>query len=239
MSRWVWISLVLTALTFGGTLFLYTFGRDYLPEQVPVHWNIKGEADQFSTRDRVLPYLLISPGAMLLITGLGLILPWLSPKPFDVNRFRPTYEYVFTLVVVLFAYIQVTILLATVGQGEISMKMMIGGILLFFAAIGNVLGKVRRNFWMGVRTPWTIASERVWNETHRLAAWLYTAVGLVGFTAIMLGPSSGPYLIGVFAVFMVCVMIPIPYSLYLYKKLEREGKLDIVSESTSPEVHVP
>jgi uncharacterized membrane protein len=235
MNRWVWISVVLTAVTLGGTLFLYTFGRDYLPEQVPVHWNIRGEADQFSTRDRVLPYLLIGPGAMVLITGLGLILPWLSPKPFDVNRFRPTYEYVFTLVVVLFAYIQLTILLATAGQGEISIKMMIGGILLFFAAVGNVLGKVRRNFWMGVRTPWTIASERVWNEAHRLAAWLYTAIGLVGFAAILLGAP----LIVVFIVFIACVLFPVPYSLYLYKKLDREGKLDVVTESASSEVHVP
>jgi uncharacterized membrane protein len=172
---------------------------------------------------------------MVLITGLGLILPWLSPKPFDVNRFRPTYEYVLTLVVVLFAYIQLTILLATAGQGEISMKMMIGGILLFFAAMGNVLGKVRRNFWMGVRTPWTIASERVWNETHRLAAWLYTAIGLVGFAAILLGAP----LIVVFIVFIACALFPVPYSLYLYKKLEREGKSDVVTESASSEVHVP
>ena len=235
MNRWVWISVVLTAVTLGGTLFLYTFGRDYLPEQVPVHWNIHGQADQFTTRDRVLPYLLIGPGAMVLITGLGLILPWLSPKPFDVNRFRPTFEYVFTLIVVLLAYIQVTILLATAGQSEMSIKMMIGGIMLFFAAMGNVLGKVRRNFWMGVRTPWTIASERVWNETHRLAAWLYTAIGLVGFAATLLGAP----LIVVFIVFIACVLFPVPYSLYLYKKLEREGKLDVVAESASSEVHVP
>jgi uncharacterized membrane protein len=235
MNRWLWTSVTLTLLTLGGTLFLYTFGNDYLPEKVPVHWNIKGEADDWTTRERVLPYLLIGPGAMVLITGLALVLPWLSPKPYDVNRFRPTYQYVFTLVTVLFAYIQITILTATVGQGEIAIKMMIGGIFLFFAALGNVLGKVRRNFWMGVRTPWTIASELVWNQTHRVAAWLYTAMGLVGLAAVLMGVN----LIVVFAVFMICVMFPIPYSLYLYKKLEREGKLEVSSETASSEVHVP
>jgi uncharacterized membrane protein len=235
MNRWLWISLTLTALTLGGTLFLYAFGYDYLPEKVPVHWNIKGEADDWTTRDRVWPYLLIGPGAMVLITGLALVLPWLSPKPYDVNRFRPTYQYVFTLVTVLFAYIQVTILMATVGQGELAIKMMIGGIFLFFAALGNVLGKVRRNFWMGVRTPWTIASELVWNQTHRVAAWLYTAVGVVGLVAVLLGVN----LIVVFTVFMICVMFPIPYSLYIYKKLEREGKLEVAASSASSEVHVP
>jgi uncharacterized membrane protein len=234
MNRWLWTSVILTAVTLGGTMILYTFGRDYLPDQVPVHWNIKGEADQYAARDRVLPYLLIGPGAMVLITGLALVLPWLSPKPYDVNRFRPTYQYVFTLITVLFAYIQVTILLATAGQGEIAIKMMIGGIFLFFAALGNVLGKVRRNFWIGVRTPWTIASELVWNQTHRVAAWLYTALGIVGLAAVLLGVN----LIVVFVVFMVGVLFPIPYSLYLYKRLEREGKIDVADEKVSSEVHV-
>jgi uncharacterized membrane protein len=229
MSRWLWISLVLTAVTLGGTLFLYTFGYDYLPERVPVHWNINGEPDQWTTRDRVLPYLLISPGAMAVMMVVGLLLPWLSPKPFDVERFRPTYEYVFALIAMLFAYIQVAILMATVDHGDFAMRMLIGGIFLFFAAIGNVLGKVRRNFWMGVRTPWTIASEKVWNQTHRVAAWLYVAVGVVGFVAVFIGVN----LIAVFVVFMICVLFPLPYSLYVYKKLQREGKLDVPTESRS------
>lgn len=229
MSRWLWISLVLTVVTLGGTLFLYTFGYGYLPEQVPVHWNIEGQPDQWTSRDRVLPYLLISPGIMVVMMGLGALLPWLSPKPFDVERFRPTYEYVMTLVVGLCAYIQVAILLATVDHGDFAIHMMIGGIFLFFAAIGNVLGKVRRNFWMGVRTPWTIASEKVWNQTHRLAAWLYVAIGLIGFVAVVIGVN----LIAVFVVFMIGVMFPIPYSLYRYKKLRREGKLDVPTGSLS------
>src|SRR5262245_58682757 len=199
MSRWLWIALALTVVTLGGTLFLYFFGYNYLPERVPVHWNIRGEPDQWTTREGVLPYLLISPGIMVLMMGLGVLLPWLSPKPFDVDRFRPTYEYVMTLIVGLCAYIQVAILLATVDHGEFAIRMMIGGIFLFFAAIGNVLGKVRRNFWIGVRTPWTIASEKVWNQTHRLAAWLYVGIGIIGLIAVF----AGVNLIAVFVVFIV------------------------------------
>jgi uncharacterized membrane protein len=225
MSRWLWVSVVLTVVTLGGTLFLYVLGHDYLPDSVPVHWNIEGKADQYVPRERVLPYLLIGPGAMVLIIGLGLLLPWLSPKPFDVERFRPTYEYVMLLLACLIAYVQLAILLATVDQGEFALRMLIGGIFIFFAA----LGKVRRNFWMGVRTPWTLASERVWNQTHRVAAWLYTALGVVGIAAVLLGVN----LIVVFVVFMIGVLSPVPYSLYLYKKLQREGKLDVPNSSVS------
>lgn len=229
MSRWLWLSIVLTVVVTGGTLFLYTFGGDYLPEQVPVHWDINGRVDQTVPREKVLPYLLIGPGAMVVMTLLGMLLPWLSPKPFDVERFRPTYEYVFALVAVLFGYIQVAMLLAMVDAGQFAIRMLIGGIFLFFAAIGNVMGKFRRNFWMGVRTPWTLASEYVWNQTHRVAAWLYTALGILGLLAVILGVN----LIVVFVVFMLGVFFPIPYSLYLYKRSQREGKLESPTESVS------
>ena len=94
---------------------------------------------------------------------------------------------------------------------------------------GNVMGKVKRNFWMGVRTPWTLASERVWNQTHRVAAWLYTAIGIVGLIAVLLGVP----MVVVFGTFIACVLFPIPYSLYLYKKLERQGKLESPSGAPS------
>jgi uncharacterized membrane protein len=101
-------------------------------------------------------------------------------------------------------------------------QMLMGGIFLFFALLGNVLGRVRRNFWMGVRTPWTLASEKVWNATHRLSAWLFLVVGLAGFVAILAGVH--PFIC--LAVFLVVVFWPIFYSLWLYKRLERNGQLE-------------
>jgi uncharacterized membrane protein len=229
MSRWLWLSVVLTIVVLGGTLFLYCFGRDYLPEKVPIHWNIKGEADGWRPRDQVLPHLLLSPGVMALMIVLALVLPWLSPRRFEVERFRATFDYIMALITGLFAYIQVCLLLASVEANVDSTRLMVGGIFLFFAALGNVLGKVRRNFWMGVRTPWTLASEYVWNQTHRVAAWLYVAIGLVGFVAIILGASLPVVLV----VFMIGVLFPVPYSLYLYKRLQREGKLESPTGSMS------
>ena len=91
------------------------------------------------------------------------------------------------------------------------------------------MNKVRRNFYVGIRTPWTIASEQVWNQTHRVAAWLYVPLGLIGFAAVVLGVN----LIVVFVVFIFGVLFPVPYSLYLYKRLEREGKLNSPAGSIS------
>jgi uncharacterized membrane protein len=99
---------------------------------------------------------------------------------------------------------------------------MMGGMFLFFALMGNVLGKVRRNFWVGVRTPWTLASEAVWVRTHRQTAWVWVAGGTVGFLAILAGV---PPLLALILVLPPLVLYPVVYSLVLYKRLEREGKL--------------
>jgi len=229
MSRYLWFSILLTVAVAGFTLFLYGFGRDYMPAQVPVHWDIEGKADSYVPRERVLPYLLIAPGVMALMVLLTLALPWLSPKQFSIERFRATYDYVMALIVGLFGYVQVTLLLASIESGVDTTRLLVGGMFLFFAALGNVLGKVRRNFYVGIRTPWTIASEHVWNQTHRVAAWLYVPLSLIGFAAVVLGVN----LIVVFVVFVIGVLFPVPYSLYLYKRLEREGKLESPAESMS------
>lgn len=222
MSRWLWLSVVLEAVTLGGTLYVYGNRDQLISDPAPVHWNFDWQADGYQPRDQVLPYLLIAPAGMGVMIILAVVLPWLSPKQFDVNRFRPTWEYVMGLVAALFAGVQGAILLASTGHPEVGLKLMLAGIMLFFVLIGNVLGKVRRNFWMGIRTPWTLASELVWNQTHRVAAWLYMAVGLVCLVAVL----AGVNLIAVFVVFLLGVLFPIPYSLWLYKRLQREGRLE-------------
>ena len=235
MRRWLLVSVFLTALTFAGTFLVVRLAPDLLADPVPVHWDIHGRPDHLVPRDEVLPYLLISPGVMVGMVLLTLVLPWLSPKPFDVERFRGTYGYIMALVVGLLAYIQAVLLLASLKQPPVdAIKLLIAGIFLFFALLGNVLGKVRRNFWMGVRTPWTLASETVWDRTHRVAAWLFLAGGLAGFVAVLAGV---PFL-WCFVGLMVFALAPVPYSLVLYKRLERQGKLPSPPEAPQ-EVNVP
>jgi uncharacterized membrane protein len=221
MNRWLYVSLTLAALALGASLYVYAYRDEMLPDRVPTHSNIHGEPDKWTPRDDMLPQLLILPGAMVLLSVLPLVLPWLSPRPFGVEEFRDTFNYLFVLVVALMAYLDAVILTGWTHPDLDVSRPLIAGIFLFFALLGNQLGKVRRNFWMGVRTPWTLASETVWTQTHRVAAWLFVGAGVLGFVAVL---AEVP-LVLCFGFFLVAALVPVIYSLVLYKRLERAGKL--------------
>jgi uncharacterized membrane protein len=221
MNRWLGISLLLTAAAVAVPLYLYSARPDLLPEQVPTHWNARGQVDASVPRARALPYLLGFPGIMAGMVLLTLVLPWLSPAQFTVDRFRGTYNYVMMLVVALMGYLQAAMLLAIVNAGWDVGRLFVGGIFLFFALLGNVIGKVQRNFWMGVRTPWTLASETVWIQTHRLTAWLWTVGGLAGLVAVLAGVPP----LWALGALLVLAFVPVIYSLVLYKRLQRQGRL--------------
>jgi uncharacterized membrane protein len=190
---------------------------------IPTHWNLKGEVDGYGSK--ALSTVLM-PATMLGMIVLFWFLPALSPKNFEVDTFRTTYLYIMVLTTGLFAYLHGVILFATCQKvyagKDIDMgRAILGGMFLFFALAGNVMGKVRRNFYIGVRLPWTLASDRVWNDTHRLAAWTMVAGSLVGFLLV----AAGLNILVAFGVLLVSILVPCVYSFVHYKQLERRGAL--------------
>src|SRR5262249_6585163 len=153
---------------------------------IPIHWDINGQPDKFVGRDQAGINFWLTPGILAAFVLLTLVLPWLSPRSFEVESFRGTYGYVMALVSLLFLYIHGVILWSTLHPEAMNIKAFVCGILVFFAFLGNVLGRVRRNFWMGIRTPWTLANDNVWIRTHRLAGWLFVLYGILGCVAVLL-----------------------------------------------------
>jgi uncharacterized membrane protein len=221
MSRWLYLALALTILAFASSGYVYLFAYDRLPEKIPVHWDIRGQPDKIVPRQEAWVNFWLMPPLMGGFLGLTLLLPWLSPKQFKVDPFRETYDYIMAVVIMLCGYIHLILVVGSFNPDLSLIRFMVAGILFFFAVIGNVLGRVRRNFWMGVRTPWTLASEAVWIKTHRLAAWLFVAFGILGGIACL----AGVPLIAIFPGLIVAALLPVLYSLILYKKLEKQGKL--------------
>jgi immunity protein, SdpI family len=219
MTRIYWaIAIAIVALAAGAAGWL----SPTLPEQIPTHWNIRGEIDGYGGKWT----LFMLPVVMAATLVLFYFLPALSPRTFEVDTFKPTYLYIMVLIMGLFAYIQ-GVLLYTVHQAVMKEpsvdigRAFIAGMFLFFGLLGNVIGKVRKNFYIGIRVPWTLASDRVWNDTHRMAAWVWVAGGLLGFGMILLG---APIYVAL-PLFIGSALSPVVYSFIHYKSLERRGAL--------------
>lgn len=227
MTRWFWVSLLLTVVAVSATACVYGPLFPRLPASVPVHWGMNGQADRFVPRENILPHHSLLPGIMLLVLLLTWALPRMSPQKFEVDAFRGTWGFVMALVSLLMLYLHIVILYYSFDRqppGDPSLAICTG-ILSFFAAIGVVMGRVQPNFWMGVRTPWTLASPQVWQATHKLAAKTFVVGGLLGLAIVWSGLPAPWRLGGMLAVILVVSLVPIVHSLILYKRLERRGQL--------------
>jgi uncharacterized membrane protein len=164
---------------------------------------------------------LLGPGFMAMVMLLTWIFPWLSPRRFEIDSFWPTYHQVMLLTFGIMTYIYAVMLWTAYGGSLDAGQALLCGICLFMALFGNLMGKLRRNFYIGIRTPWTLASERVWNATHRFAARIAMATGLLGLVLSIFGL----YFWAVLGL-LIGGLASVVYSLVYYKQLERRGEIE-------------
>jgi uncharacterized membrane protein len=210
----LFIALLLIVAELGATAVLYP----HMPERVPMHWNLHGQADGFGPRAGLF---FFGPGMLAGLLLLAALLPWLSPRRFSISTFEETYSRIFVNILLLLAYIHAVMLWAASVHAIDPGRAITAGACLLMVLLGNLMGKVRRNFYIGIRTPWTLASERVWNATHRFGARAMVLAGLLGCILA----ASGFYLA---AIALLCLgsAAPVLYSLLYSKQLERRGELE-------------
>ncbi|HEU4776505.1 MAG TPA: SdpI family protein [Telluria sp.] len=209
------LCILMMAAAVAATLWFYPA----LPAQVPTHWNIDGKVDNVGPRWIVW---LLGPGLMLFMFLLAYLLPRISPKRFEIAPFKPTFEYFIVVLVAVTGYFYAVTLASMVGSA-ISMQHAIpAGVFVLLILLGNPMGKVQPNFYVGIRTPWSLASPRVWRATHRLAGQLMVASGLLGLLAIACG---APFAV-LMTVGVLWALVAVLYSLLHYKRLQRAGMLD-------------
>ncbi len=170
---------------FSGVIFLlalivtaYAWGIVPEDAQIPFHWNIQGEVDNYASKPLGL---LMSPGLIAFMTILLAIVPRIEPRLENLQQSQKAYKVLWGGVLVMMLALHLITISAALGYEEnvpMLMAFLMGAL---FMAIGNYLGKIRSNFMFGIRTPWTLSSDIAWNKTHRLGGWLFFATGLVTF----------------------------------------------------------
>ena len=145
------------------------------PDRIPVHWGLSGEPDRYGGK---LEGLLMLPLVTLGVYLLMLFLPRVDPRRAAYAMFEGAYGAIRLSVTVFLAFLHGFVLLWTMGEAPDSavvVPVLVGGLLV---VIGNLLGKIRPNWFVGVKTPWTLSSRRSWVKTHRLGGWLFVLLGL-------------------------------------------------------------
>lgn len=157
-------------------LSVWAWGQLPADAQVPIHWGIDGRADGFASKEIALAML---PIAALVLTGILAIAPSIEPRRTNFERSMKLYSVVWIGVIALFVGIHVAMIAIALGNDIAMDRLILVGIGVMFVGIGNYLPKTRSTFLMGIRTPWTLTSERSWTRTHRVGGYGFVALGLV------------------------------------------------------------
>lgn len=184
-----------------------------LPAQVPTHWSFDGQANGHRSRLWAALFPILGVAALAFVTWL---LPVISPNRFRIGPFGPIYIGLM-LVVQGFMLVQgVAKLLAAAGYALSVPRIVMFGIGALFLILGNYMGKLRRNFFIGIRTPWTIASQATWERTHRLGGKLFVLGGLIVSIGTLFGLPSRAAM----TVLLVAGVYSALYSYVIYRRVE-------------------
>jgi uncharacterized membrane protein len=191
-------SAVLVLLMTG--ISLWAMGKLPAGELYATHWNAQGEANGYSGRGVVL---WMMPAMALGMAALMAIIPSIDPRKRNLIRSSSFFlvTWVGTEIILLFAHLMMVLnatgdlALETISSGPAMVKWLSVLLAGFFAMLGAYMGKIRPNWFVGFRTPWTLSSDLSWDKTHRLVGRMFLVTGLATLIAAFALPSRWPLMI--------------------------------------------
>lgn len=202
------ISLVLIAAAILAGALLW----NRLPDPMPSHWNAAGEIDGYMSK---FWGVFLMPIITIALLPLLLVIPHIDPLKANIAKFRNVYNLFIVGFVAYMLYIFALTLSAALGIPFNMTAMLMPVIGLFFIGVGYMIGKAKRNFFIGIRTPWTLSSETVWDETHKLGSKLFMLGGVVTLVSVFLGENGIWVLL---AAALLAAFVPIIYSYILWRR---------------------
>ncbi len=174
--------LVVLAAAAGFSIWAYP----QLPAQVATHFDLDGDPNGWSSR---LVASILAPALGLVLVSVFAVLPRIDPRRANYPLFSPTYWTIVNAVLVLLAGVHVVVLGKSLGwvvdMGKVA-GLGIGGL---FILLGNLMTRIRPNWFMGIRTPWTLSSDTVWRKTHRFGGVSFAIAGVcMTATALVASP---------------------------------------------------
>jgi uncharacterized membrane protein len=204
------ISIILIAIAVIAGIVLW----NQLPDQMASHWNANDQVDGTMSKFwGVFMMPLVTLGMMVLF----LVVPNIDPLKANIAQFRETFNVFIVLIIAFMLYIHGLTLAWSLGFTNFKMSAaMLPFMGVLFIAIGFLLRKAKRNFFIGIRTPWTLSSDTVWNKTHQLGATLFMASGALAIIGGFFGGMIAFWFL--FVPLMGSTLFLVIYSYVLYRR---------------------
>lgn len=210
-SEVIILSVVILSFILGVCLY------SQMPDQMASHWNIKGQVDNYISKSWGLFLMpLITLGIFLIF----LIIPRIDPLKENIEKFRKYFNSFIVIIALFLFYLYVLTILWNFGISFNINRFMppAFAVLLFYA--GVLIGKSERNWFIGIRTPWTLSDEKVWKKTHRIGEELFKISGVIALLGILF-PNYFVYLLVVPV--LLSAIYTFVYSYFAYKKRSLDG----------------
>lgn len=189
-----------------------------LPETVPTHFDIHGTPNGWSSRSS----LWFIPASLSLLTYLLFtFLPLIDPKQ-KLKANSGKFEHIRFILVLFMTGIACFALYVSANRNVQHMdKFLFAFLGLFFAALGNFMPSLKPNYFIGIRTPWSLENEQVWKKTHQFAGKLWVAGGLLVMLLAFLVSAASYIADAILPVILLIAFIPAVYSYVLWRKLKK------------------
>lgn len=188
-----------------------------LPEKVPLHWNGAGEVDRWGSKNQLWwLMMLITVPSYLIFT----IIPTIDPKNKIQEMGGKFYQIKF--VTMTFLAVLALFILNAVQSQSMNSSVIFILVGLLFATLGNFFQSIKPNYFLGIRTPWTLENEQVWKDTHRMAGLFWIAGGLaIVILSLVFAHNSEMVAYLLVGVVLVLVLVPVTYSYFRFKSINR------------------
>jgi uncharacterized membrane protein len=209
-----WLIIIIILIPY----FFVAYFWDKFPDQIATHFDMDGNPNDYSSK---VVGLFLLPGINILMYFFFIILPIIDPSRKNYGLFLDKFKIIRTLFHALFSFVTMLSIFYSLGYQFNFSFVTLYGLLVFFLVMGNYMGNVRHNYFIGVRTPWTLSNETVWVKTHRFTAKLWVGGSLITMAVLPFLPKD---ITGkVFMVFIVIVSaLPIIYSYLEFKKTKKD-----------------
>ncbi len=185
-----------------------------LPEKVPMHWNIKGEIDRFGDKSELLLIPILLP---LLIYIIFLIVPQIDPKN-KIKKMGNKYQHIKILLTAFMSILALFIIYSVKNQSFANPNYTVLIIGILYIIFGNYFKTIKANYFIGIRTPWTLENETVWKETHKLGGKMWFSGGIIVVVSSLILDKQLNFILFMIITGIIAI-IPIVYSYFKFKNL--------------------